>query len=115
LRDELNAFLGTLPDVTARVEIVEIAGQVLEALQVIGHRLMCKAPQIFLSSTGIHRVGSMGDKRADTVLVLVVQERLDIRKVEFLGSAAARIAREKGKRVRIEPRRLTPHGEEPLG
>ena len=99
----------------AGVEVVEIAGQVLEALDVVGHRLVRKAPQIFLSGTGIHRVGGMRDKRDDTLIFLVLQEGFDICEVELFRPAAARIAREKGKRVRIEPRRLAPHGEKALG
>ena len=97
------------------VEVVEVAGQVLEPLQVVGHRLVGKAAQVLLGRTGVHRVGRMRDKRADIVLVFVVQEGLDIREVELLRAAAARIAREKGKCVCIELDRLMPHGQESLG
>ena len=115
LCDEFDALLSSLPDVAAGVEVVEIAGQVLEALDVVGHRLVCKAPQIFLSGTGIHRVGGMRDKRDDTLIFLVLQEGFDICEVELFRPAAARIAREEGKRVCPETAGLTAHGEKALG
>ena len=115
LCDELDALLSSLPDVAAGVEVVEIAGQVLEALDVVGHRLVRKAPQIFLSGTGIHRVGGMRDKRDDTLIFLVLQEGFDICEIELFRPAAARIAREEGKRVCPETAGLTAHGEKALG
>ena len=57
----------------------------------------------------------MGDERDDTLIFLVLQEGFDICEVELFRPAAARIAREEGKRVRIKPTGLAPHGEEPLG
>ena len=112
LGNQRDALLSALTDVASGVEVVEVAGQVLEPLQVVGHRLVGKAAQVLLGRTGVHRVGRMRDKRADIVLVFVVQEGLDIREVELLRAAAARIAREKGKCVCIELDRLMPHGQE---
>lgn len=71
LRDVLDALLGSLPDVAAGVEVVEIARQVLEALDVVGHRLVREAAQVLLGCAGIHRVGRVRDKRDDRVLFLV--------------------------------------------
>ena len=115
LCNKFNAFFRALSDMAARMEVVEIIWQVLKACKVVGHGVMRENTQIFLGGTGIHRIGSMGDERAEAMFFLIGQEFGNILKVEFLGAAAARIARKESKDVGVEFYRFFAHGEKPLG
>ena len=57
--NELDAGIDPLTHMCAGMEIVELPGQRLHALQVLGHGLERELARPFLGGTGVVRVGRM--------------------------------------------------------
>ncbi len=100
---------------TAGMEVVEIAGQGLEPLEVVGHHLPGEGAQVLFGGRGIHGVGGMGDELDEAVLVGQLTEGGNIVRVDRLGPSAARIAREEGESVSFELEGFLPHSQEAFG
>ena len=109
--NKLYAFFCALLHMAAGVEVVERVRDMLKACEVICHRFACEGAQVFLGGAGVHRIGRMGDERADAVLFTVAAEGAYVVHVERLRPAAARVACKEGEDVGIEVHCGLSHGE----
>ena len=115
LDDEVCAHLDALLDVAAGVEVVVVAGHILHAPQIVGHRFGGKTTDIRISRAGVERVGRMGDDLGDVVFSCELQEGCDVTLVDGLGTATAWVTGEELEGVGADRYGGFAHGEEAFG
>ena len=113
--DLLNAHVDALPDVAAGVKIVELAGRVLHALQVVGKGHARKLRHVRLGCAGVECVGRVRDQPVDARAGAFGVKGRDVCFLNGFGAAAAGIAREERERVCAQRLRALCHGEIPAG
>ena len=113
--DLLNARVDALPDVAAGVEIIELAGRVLHALQVVGKGHARKLRHVRLGRAGVERVGRVRDQPVDARVGAFGVKGRNVCVLNGFGAAAAGIAREERKRICAQRLRALCHGEIPAG
>jgi len=86
----------------------------LEAADVVGHRVPREFAQMGLVRAGVERVGRVGEDFGDAVFPGEGVVRRDILQIEGLDRAAAGVSREKLKDVRVDGHGRFPHGEVPV-
>ena len=111
--DLLNARVDALSDVAAGVKIVELAGRVLHALQVIGKGHARKLRHVRLGCAGVECVGRVRDQPVDARAGAFGVKGRDVCFLNWFGAAAAGIAREERERVCAQRLRALCHGEIP--
>ena len=104
-----NARFHTLTNVTTRMHVVHLARSCLHALQIVGQHLTRKVAGGRLIGARIQRVRRVRQKRGNAVFGCHLLKRCNIRWVNGLSLATARIPREKLKRIGANPRGVTRH------
>ena len=97
------------------MKIVELAGRVLHALQVIGKGHARKLRHVRLGCAGVECVGRVRDQPVDARAGAFGVEGGNVRLLNGFGAAAAGIAREKRERVGAQRLGALCHGEIPAG
>ena len=107
--NQVNACLNALPDVAAGVEIIEIPGRQLHALQIVRKDLTGKFARPFILRAGVQRIRRMRHKRTEQPALLHLHKHGGVRRVGAFRRAAARIARKELKCVRADRKRGPSH------
>ncbi len=115
LTDERDARVCTLPHMTARVEVVVVAGQQLQTLQVLRHRPASEVNYLRLLGAQVHGVGGMGHQPAKAMLAHERSQIGYVLLVHGLRVAASGIAREERECGGSNRDRRLAHREEALG
>ena len=113
-RNELNAAFGTLLHVTARVEVVVAVRHSFHTHQIVCHAHAGEFARLGLSRARVERIGGMRHQRAEIVFDHELAQCRGIGRVNRLGRAAARVAREKRERIRAKGKRRASHGRKTL-
>ena len=98
-----------LSDMAAGMEIVEVSGCQLHALQIAFKDLAGKFPRPLVLGARVQRIRRMGHDAAQLPVLLHLHEHGGVRRVSTFCSTAARIARKKLKGVRADGTRGPPH------
>ena len=108
--DLLDTHLRTLAHVAAGMEVVHLVRRGLHANEVVGEGRAGKLLHLGLGRRRVERVRGMGEDGRDAVLGAIRVERLDVGRVDVLGLAAARVAREELERVGVDGNGIARHG-----
>ena len=93
----------------AGVEVVVVAGQCFQTLQVLGHCLQGKLARPLLSGAGVIGIRGMSHERAKVVLLHKLAQGRHIIHVKVFRLAAARVARKECKGIGANGQRRLPH------
>ncbi len=113
--DKGDARFCALAHMTARMHVVQLAGSVLHAHEVVGQQLDGKLARLGLGRRRVHGVGGMGEKARDAVVGRKGVEGRHIGRIDGLGTTAPRVAREELKGVPVDGRGILGHLQIPLG
>ena len=100
---------------TAGMEIVEIAGQMLHAPEVVSQRHLREFAGMFVLGAGIDGVGGVSHQRTEAVGAAQVHQSRRVVGVDRLGLAAPGIAGEELHRCGADGQRRFPHGQQSGG
>ena len=92
VRHQFNAFFHSLSHVAAGMEVVKVARQMLHELQVFPQHLGRKAGDFGVSGAGVQRIRGVRQQRAEVVVFRQLQKTGNVRFVNGLGLASARVA-----------------------
>ena len=115
LDDQRDAGVFALPGVAAGVKIVEVAGHVFHAGQIVPHHFECETSRLRIGGTRVEGVRRMCQQLAETVFGGQREKGVDVGQVQILGFPAARIAGEELEGVGTDRQRVAAHAEEALG
>ena len=109
--DQVDADVDALPHVAARMHVVELAGRVLHAREVLRQRHAREIARLLGRRCRVERVGRMREDALDALLGRVRAKRRHVRRVDRLGFSAARVAREELERVGVDGHGVLRHVE----
>ena len=92
------------------MEVVELAGQMLHAAQIIGKRFPGKGAAILHGGTQIQRVRRVGDDGGKGVTLQQCRQGGGVRFVQRFGTAAPGVAGKELKGICPQVQSLAPHG-----
>ena len=90
---------------TAGMEVIDLIRERLHPREVFGKAAIGKVSHLCVRRAGIEGIWRMGNQRAKCVLAAECIERVRIRRVDCFRAAAARVPREKLKRVCADGKR----------
>ena len=113
--NQLNAHLGALLYVAARVEVVHGPGNVFQPGKVVRHGLPGEGPQALVGGAGVQGVGSVGQNGEQPLVLGKLVVGGNVLQIQGLCFAAPGIPGEKLEGVGADPHRLPAHGQIALG
>ena len=115
LGDEGDARLDPLAHMAAGVEVIELAGDVLQPHEVVRHGLLGEGAVFLLGPAEVQRVGGVGHDGGKAPLPKQRHQRRGVIRVQVLGPASPGIAGEKLKGIRPQLQSLAAHGRKAFG
>ena len=97
--NHLNADVGALSHMRTGMEVVVVAGQCFQTLQVLGHCLQGKLARPLFGRTGVVGIRGMRHQRSKVVLRHKLAQGRHVIHVKFFCLATARVARKERKGI----------------